>query len=447
MGDTLLCRWPDRCDIYSEDGVIDTESLTGLGLWWPNLHSLHPTCGWITTLFSLQAAAAATTALGWRVKESLLLLWILYSSQNRRNPFVVSGGDKLLELLLMWAALMHYSMDNEDGGRRNYALSVAVAGHKAQIVIMYMAAGLHKYYAVTEDGVAVWRSGDALQQILMCCTYRKYWGGVLLQSPFLCRVLTWLTLVVELTAPVTLLCLRGRKRAICALAFMAMHVSMGVAMTLWNFSAICITALLPFIPPEHLPRFRSAGGTAAGRRRKPKGNRIWRCVRVGFWMSLSGVLSLATLLVTCDTLPGCRDRWGCLTSRDVTHPSRWYRSVAINLSMVQVWNMFHLPLTTCGSWRIRGESGAQEEDVYLLKHTASGSRDCAATQPSTMAWFALYEGLQLAHVTGKNGLKGYTSGQLARYYCKEYNLTTFELDYIPETAGGETILRIDCIKV
>lgn len=467
LGDTLY-RWPDRCDMYSESGLFAAESLTSLGLSWPNLHSLDPTCEYVTVLFSIQAAAAVAVALGWRVKESLLLLWILYLSQNRRNPFVVSGGDKLLEILLLWAALMHYSMDGAGAGRRrNYALSVAVAGHKAQIVTMYFAAGLYKYHAVSEDGVAIWRSGDALERVLMCCTYRKYWGGVILQFPLLCRVLTWLTLVVELTAPVTLLCLRGWKRAICVLSFMAMHVSMGVTMTLWNFSAICITALMPFIPPNLLPWPWSRWSTGRTGRWRPvvvvgRFGRFWRGLRVGFWMSLSAILLVVTLLVTFDTLPGCHDRWGCVTSTDVMRRSRWYRVVAINLSIVQVWSMFDVPLMTCGSWRIpfatdQEEGGGDVRDAYLLKHVgASESRSCTATQPSTMPWFTLYEGLQEAHAKRRDGVTDYISRKLARYYCDRYNLSAFQLDYIVEDPSGRdgaghptfetTILRAHCMN-
>ena len=79
----LSSKWPDRCEFYSNDGVIQSSSLSVLQ---HNLHAVFPSCGWTTCLFTMHFGCTLLLLVGLVPRLACAMLWILYTSLHERNP-------------------------------------------------------------------------------------------------------------------------------------------------------------------------------------------------------------------------------------------------------------------------------------------------------------------------------------------------------------------------
>ena len=100
-------HWPDRCDFYSDEGLVMRSTFTkDTSLMWTNVHLLSGDCEWTTLIFTAQFALATSMLFGLCPRVCSGVLSFIYNSQHRRNPFAVTGGDALLRIMCLWGALM-----------------------------------------------------------------------------------------------------------------------------------------------------------------------------------------------------------------------------------------------------------------------------------------------------------------------------------------------------
>jgi len=176
-----------------------------------------------------------------------LLLWV---SLSVSNPFVGSGGDAVLRMVLLYLCLTdsgrHWSLDARARGGGDgtpgavpawmstvlHNLAMILIVH--QVVMVYLGSSFWKIQS------AVWRDGTAVYYPLQTDAYSP-WHDVLqplyASSAFVAAA-TWTAIVVQMFFPVLLL--HRPARMVALVAVTAMHLGIGLLMGIMYFSLVMI---------------------------------------------------------------------------------------------------------------------------------------------------------------------------------------------------------------
>ena len=270
----LAGSWPDRCEFYSEEGVLplgdDDTTLI--------LHRGH-TCSVTTALFVVHGFAAAMLLMGVWSRCSAALAYALQLSLLHRNPHVQTGDACLLCMCLLWAALLptigaRWRVPTRataatakaappSSSAPSSAPSVAALGLKVSVALFYLTSAVIKArerrHTSRAPGLgdressrspSPWLAGTAVAEALTCCEYRTALGDILLAAPSACIVLTYATLGLEAAGPGLLLLLDSVERLVVLVLFLGMHLAMHLTMELGHFSLIATGALCAFVPSD-----------------------------------------------------------------------------------------------------------------------------------------------------------------------------------------------------
>src|SRR5680860_1821634 len=113
--------------------------------WRWSLNLTNDTYAFQAAMLLLTAAAALCMLVGYRTRLMTVIVWILIVSIQVRNPFVLSGADSLLRVLLFWAMFLplgaawsvdRYRKPAAFTNARQF-LSIATIGLFLQIALMY----------------------------------------------------------------------------------------------------------------------------------------------------------------------------------------------------------------------------------------------------------------------------------------------------------------------
>ena len=236
----LLSRARDLDAHYGSSGVLPSDVLAAHPMV-PHLYSIH---GWaaelgtgaLATLFAVHIMAAVAFMLGWRVRLSGLVSWLLLLSLQARNPWLSEGGDTLLRMLFFWALFLPL---RGRGSWRGFPATALLV----QVALVYLLAGLSKLHGP-------WLSGNAVAEVMANHLFATAIGRDLLQYPALLRILTYATLLLEIVGPlVFVFTFRHRQlRLVLIGCFWAFHLSSAISMHLGLFPLVSMVAWLPFIP-------------------------------------------------------------------------------------------------------------------------------------------------------------------------------------------------------
>ena len=236
---------------YTEDGVMPRTLLVeGAVRWRWSLNLINDTYGFQLGLMLLTILAAVGMLMGYRTRTMTIVVWILIVSLQARNPFVLSGADSLLRVLLFWAMFLPLGAKWSVDATRTQPvtakthLSFATIGLFLQIAFMYW------FTAALKSGPA-WRTdGTALQYALSANHITRPFGEYLVQYPDLLRFLTHASLAIEVVAPILLFSpfLTGPIRTIGIGLIVSLHVGIYLTMDVGIFpwtSALCMACFLP----------------------------------------------------------------------------------------------------------------------------------------------------------------------------------------------------------
>ena len=113
----LSIRCLDLAAHYTDAGILPRSSLIARALN-PQIWSIHfagGTLGVQALLMALGFFLAILFTLGYKTRLVNICLWLFMISLNSRNPMILSAGDVLLRLLLMWCIFLplnlHCSID------------------------------------------------------------------------------------------------------------------------------------------------------------------------------------------------------------------------------------------------------------------------------------------------------------------------------------------------
>ena len=93
---------------YSDLGVLPRWALTHevADKWHFSIHNLNGTSEFEAILFIAHGIIAFLLLVGFKTRLATVLCWILTVSLQSRNPLILSGGDDLLVLFLLWKTLL-----------------------------------------------------------------------------------------------------------------------------------------------------------------------------------------------------------------------------------------------------------------------------------------------------------------------------------------------------
>lgn len=225
----------------------------------------------VTVFHLVTMALAAAFVLGWHTRISGLLALIGHIALIEQNPILGDQGDNILRIGMIWLLLMHtsaaWSLDAGRLGTRRIPLwfsnvvhNVALCALVAQVLIVYVAAGLFKL-----EG-ELWRDGTALYYPLQLPSYRTVpWASDLLtNNEVVLAMATWSALGIQLLFP--LLLLHRLTRRVALVLVVGLHLSIAVLMALPWFSlamvaydAIFVSTATYAALDERLRRWRSSG--------------------------------------------------------------------------------------------------------------------------------------------------------------------------------------------
>jgi hypothetical protein len=246
----LLVNWSDRHYTWGDGSRWTDQVLSGRG--WPSFLGLFSQVG--GTAFDLAYLATigfgVLMMLGLYTRASTFMTLLLWVSLYVSNPFVGSGGDAILRMVLLYMcftdASRHWSWDARLRSRRGEVRSLVPAWMSStlhnlamilivhQIVMVYLGSSFWKVQS------AVWKDGTAVYYPLQTDAYSP-WNNVLqplYTSSTLIAVATYSAVFVQMFFPVFLL--YRPARFIALIAVTGMHLGIGLSMGIMFFSLVMI---------------------------------------------------------------------------------------------------------------------------------------------------------------------------------------------------------------
>jgi hypothetical protein len=315
----------------------------------------------VAALFALAALAAAALAAGIRPRLAALVSWALALSLQNRNPTLLSGGDVLLSLLLLWSALAPIDLR---GVRR---ASAGTAALLLQVVTVYLATGAIKLLASP-----AWRDGTARALALDDVAVSR-WGEALRDHPALTRVLTRAVLGVELLAPLLLLSpvRPGPVRTAAVATLLSLHAGIALCLAVGIFPLVSAVALVVFVPSWLWDRLRIPLPALPPDEALPP---PWReglviaLIALGLWSNLGSVIPAARMprpLAAATEWLGLAQDWSMYV--DLREPSGWFRITGVRLDGSDV------RLATEGAPRSAAQGGDAMRYKNLRWHAYMGA--------------------------------------------------------------------------
>jgi len=247
----LFMRLQDLKAHYTDEGVFPRFLLGKIGIENLSLHLLSGSWEFQLILFVLAIVFAVFLLIGFQTKLVTILSWFFLISLHLRNPLVLSGGDKVLQMLLFWAMFLPLgawgSIDfyfNKTKRPESQILSAATVGLLLQICFIYLFTALLK-------GDSWWHSGTAAWYSLMNSDLAYSSANVLLQFPYALKVLTFLTIYFEAFGPFFAFVpfYTGPIRFTVVVFFILFHLlGLNLLLSLGIFSYVCAVAWIVFIP-------------------------------------------------------------------------------------------------------------------------------------------------------------------------------------------------------
>lgn len=249
----LLCLgWalslaPDIGAFYLSDGILPGRDAPPHQLlaWGPLTHA--PDSVIVGTWLAL-VASSVCVVLGWRTRLMTILMFLALVAVQRRNPYILNGGDGLVRLLALYLVFVPagrwLSLDARRGG--GDVPLIAPWGLRliqVQLAVLYLVA------AGTKLAAAPWRDGTAL-------AYAWRYDGIIRVVPPdwiidhrpIIELLTLTSIAIELAIPL-LIWFSATRVWVIALGVL-LHLGIHVTLQVGFFSLAIFAAYLAFLPPE-----------------------------------------------------------------------------------------------------------------------------------------------------------------------------------------------------
>ncbi len=356
---------------YSIDGVIPfasaQEYYANLNTW--SFHLLIENDLYQYFLFGLQLALAIVLLTGIKARLTAAASWLLFGSMIARAPALLTGGDMLMASMLFWLIWIpsgqFFSLSRKKNSTRESTFcSFATAGIILQYVVMYTLTGIYKWNPE-------WHDGSALFVVLDDQALSKPLGVWLTQFPEFLALLTWGTLILEVTAPILFLSpvATQRFRMVGVLSFIGLHVGIFLTMEVLGFSPVSISGLLAMIPSfvwasrplkklitnssRPPDQANAASDEEIPVEPSPQPGLYFRVLR-----EVSAGTGLAIMLFYAV--------WQMLVHAERVETDYRVNWIVHQIRMDQSWTMFHVPSNLCYRYLLEGRN-SKGEFIDLLR--------------------------------------------------------------------------------
>lgn len=243
---------------FTDEGVLPVNVLKEFN-WSPAYFSFHTLSGdlwWQIVLFIINAICIILLIVGYRTRVFTFICWVLLTSLQNRNPFILQGGDDLLRILLFWALFLpwgeRYSIQKTSTYKNNY-FSWANIGY------LLLTCSIFFFSALLKTSPE-WRSeGTAIYYALSLDQIRMPLGTFIYQFPTLLKILTLTVFYIELIAPIliALPLLPNKVRLFGMLCYLIVFVGIASTIYVGLFYIIGIISLIGLLPSSIMDWFES----------------------------------------------------------------------------------------------------------------------------------------------------------------------------------------------
>ncbi len=259
----IIMKWEMLPALYSDYGLLRNEFWDTVNPH-PEYWTIH--IGNRTTTFAyvmgvLQLVVGASLMVGFKTRMNAVLAWVLIASGVGRIPYIISGADNMLRVMLFWTMFLPleqvFSVDAKLktgdwlGGVTNFRVANgATVGYMLQLCWIYTSAVWWKsnevWWLAAPDGMT------PVYRALSLDSFRAPLGDLIYQSQGLMKLLGLFTLAVQYICPILVFLPiklhRHWPRLVGALGFFGLQLGFGMAMTLGIFPFVGMLTVAPLLP-------------------------------------------------------------------------------------------------------------------------------------------------------------------------------------------------------
>jgi predicted DCC family thiol-disulfide oxidoreductase YuxK len=251
----LLWRSTSLTAFYSDRGLVPRTAIYERlpNSWQFSLHFMSGRTEIQALLFVISGILALMLLGGYRTRTAAFWSWLLFTSLNSRDFYVVHGGDALLNMLLFWGMFVpwgaKYSIDSALNSssipQPKRVVSIGTAALLLQVPLVYFFGGILKNGPEWRDQFT------AIYYVLSAPDYATSLGHWMRSWPMpILKAITASTIVLEISGAILLFSPFATRtiRSLVLPAFLLLQIGFLLTMRLGLFPLISTAALLPFIP-------------------------------------------------------------------------------------------------------------------------------------------------------------------------------------------------------
>ena len=253
----LVIRLMDLEVFYTNSGVLPLQTMFQ-NEWNNNFFSVNAMSGaWSFQLgiFLIGIIAALFVFVGYKTWWATLICWIILVSVDNRNLLIHQGGDDLICLVFFVGLFMpwnrRYSIDNL---LNQYSTEGKTHKSLSGLVYLFLIAAVYLFSAILKSSPEWHSQGTALYYALSLDQLTWPFGRYLLQFPELLKVLSHLTLYLEIYAPILILLpfIHQYTRPIGILLIIALHIGISSMLFVGIFFIIGISSSIGCFPSNSM---------------------------------------------------------------------------------------------------------------------------------------------------------------------------------------------------
>jgi predicted DCC family thiol-disulfide oxidoreductase YuxK len=250
----LVWRSSSLLAFYSDRGLLPRTALYEKfsNSWLLSIHLMNGRPEIQALLFVISGTLALMLLVGYRTRPVSFWTWLLFTSLSSRNPYVIHGGDTLLNMLLFWGVFVpwgaKYSVDHalnsSTSAQPQRVVSIGTAALLLQMPLVYFFGGILK------NGPEWREEFTAIYYVLSAPDYATSLGRWMAAWPMpILKAITASTIVLEMSGAILVFSPIANRtiRSLVLPGFLFLQVGLGLTMRLGLFPLISTAAILPFI--------------------------------------------------------------------------------------------------------------------------------------------------------------------------------------------------------